>query len=511
MTRQIMHLNKLTRAQGFLAAFLTGAVAALGQAPFGFWWAALVGFALAFQMFLRSKSWRQAGLLTWAIGLGYFGVTMSWLVNPFLVDPERHGWMAPFALMGMAGGLALIWGVAGAAARHLAHRGGGYAWMSWAIFLSAAELLRGWAFTGFPWGTPGLIWIDTPLAQLASFVGVTGLTASTFALSAAAVSVLHSTAALRNGALWVSIGGLALALGHMLVQGPMPDDTDVKLRLVQPNAPQHLKWSRDHARGFVQRQLDLTAAPFDGQRPNLVIWPETSVPYLLDDATQLFEAISAAADGTPVALGLQRAEGMRYFNSLAWLRADATVEHIYDKHHLVPFGEYVPFGDALMKFGIKAFAQQLGQGYSAGLGPKVFDLGALGHVLPLICYEAIFPRDIRNAPTRPDWLLQVTNDAWFGTFSGPQQHAVQTRFRAIEFGLPLVRVANTGLTAVVDARGRITDKLPMNESGALDTVLPAALPEPLYARHGDLPLIAMLIGLAAVLQRRKGRSLRETD
>ncbi len=161
-------------------------------------------------------------------------------------------------------------------------------------------------------------------------------------------------------------------------------------------------------------------------------------------ATRLFPLVAEAADGPPVLMGIQRAEELRYFNSLVQVNADGIAQPVYDKHHLVPFGEYIPLGDAMARIGIRAFAAQYGQGYSAGPGPVVLDLGALGKVLPLICYEAVFPRDIRNAPERPDWILQATNDAWFGDFSGPQQHLIQARFRAIEFGLPVIRVANTG-------------------------------------------------------------------
>jgi apolipoprotein N-acyltransferase len=173
--------------------------------------------------------------------------------------------------------------------------------------------------------------------------------------------------------------------------------------------------------------------------------------------------------------------------------------HIYDKHHLVPFGEYIPFGDLAFEwFNISAFASQTGNAYTAGAGPQVLNLGRLGQMLPLICYEAVFPQDLRTK-TRATWILQITNDAWFGTLTGPFQHAAQARLRAIEQGLPLVRVANTGVTAIYDARGRLRDRLDFGTSAYLDAKLPSALSQTPYARWGEIPVFVLLIGLALVV------------
>ena len=207
--------------------------------------------------------------------------------------------------------------------------------------------------------------------------------------------------------------------------------------------------------------------------------------------------------GRPVAAGLQREEGGLFFNSLRVLEGDGEEVARYDKHHLVPFGEYVPFGDLAYRwFGITAFAAQAGSTYSAGPGPALLDLGPLGLVLPLICYEAVFPRLANAAPARADWMLQITNDAWFGIHTGPFQHFDQARLRAVEQGLPLIRVANTGVTAVIDARGRVVQALPFGEAGLLDASLPAALPLTPYARRGDGPVMLLLVGLALLCVRR---------
>ncbi|WP_424939058.1 apolipoprotein N-acyltransferase [Aliiroseovarius sp. S253] len=486
-----------------IALLLAGAFAALGQAPFLIWAATLLGLLAAFLMWRHSPSPRAAALQGWLFGLGYFTVTMSWLVNPFFVEPDRHGWMAPFALLGMAGGLALLWALGWGAARWLSGADNRLSWVVWPTGISAAELLRGSLFTGFPWGGPGLAWVETPMALLARLIGVSGLTF----LTALWVAVLAVALIGRNRRNVAGVVGLTLGLGLATVLSPtsMPNDTRHTLRLIQPNAPQHQKWDPDYAEGFVRRQLDLTATPSDGARPNLIIWPETSVPYLLQHAQLLFPLVAEAAAGPPVLMGIQRGEGQRYFNSLVRVTPDGIAHPVYDKHHLVPFGEYVPLGDAMARFGIRAFASQYGQGYSSGPGPRVLDMGTLGDVLPLICYEAVFPRDIRNAPKRPDWILQATNDAWFGGFSGPQQHLIQARFRAIEFGLPVIRVANTGISAAIDVNGTVRSSLGLGQAGYLDTRLPGAASATVYARMGDYPLGLLLICVVFVTILRRVR------
>ena len=479
---------QLKPERGALWAGLAGVGAALGQAPFGLWPATVLGLAVGVWLLRRADGWRVAAWRGWALGAGYFALTLIWIVQPFFVDPWRHGWMAPFAIVLMAGGLALFWGAASGLA-------GRFGLWSWPVFMSAAELLRGWLFTGFPWGEPGLVWVETPVAQGASLVGAAGLTFLTFALvTALSAHRMSAVAALV-------LLGLAW-LGGGWRDGPVAQ-TDTLLRIVQPNAAQHLKWDPEHAHKFVERQIALSAARAE-RRPDLVIWPETAVPYLLRHADPVLKRAAAAA-GAPVVLGIQRAEAGRYYNSMAVIGADGVLSDVYDKAHLVPFGEYIPGGNVLAQVGITAFASQRGYGYSSGPGARLLDLGGAGKALPLICYEAIFARDLRAAPERADWILQITNDAWFGTFSGPQQHLAQARMRAIEMGLPFVRAANTGISAVIAPDGRLVASLELGTAGHIDAVLPAAWPETAYARWGNLPLILVLLcgGLGLILRQRR--------
>jgi apolipoprotein N-acyltransferase len=262
-----------------------------------------------------------------------------------------------------------------------------------------------------------------------------------------------------------------------------------------------LKWRPDYRERFFVRHLDLTAQPpaAGKPKPDLILWPETAVPFLLDQPGDGLAMVSEAARGTPVALGIQREQGLRYYNSLAIITAGGKVGAVYDKVHLVPFGEYIPFGDALARFGISAFAAREGNGYSAGKAQAVINLGRLGKVQPLICYEAVFAQDVARVPERPDWMMQITNDDWFGKVSGPVQHLAQARFRAIEFGLPVARSANTGISALIDARGRVVESLPMGAEGVIDAPLPGSLPPTRYARVGDGPVVEGLFAALALL------------
>lgn len=499
---------------GFLIPIVFGVVAALGHAPLGWWPATLVGLTAGFWWALKATTTKQAMWAGWLLALGYFTASLNWLVEPFFVDAARHAWMAPFAPVLMSAGLALFW----CAAMGFAHAFAGprWRWLALALALTGGELARGRVLTGFPWASPGHVWIDTPFAQLAMLIGASGLSALTFLIAAVlARAVLLRGQYRMQCAFLASAGVVAVALLSVAIdmqRATLPQDQDIIVRLVQPNAPQHLKWDPDHAYKFVARQVEFTAAPAQGGRaPDLILWPETAVPTLLDWAGGAIEDMKRAANGVPVLFGVQRGDGLRYYNSLALLGADGEIQATYDKHHLVPFGEYIPFGDALTHLGVNAFASQLGNGYSAGAKAQVLDLGRAGRVLPLICYEAIFPEDLRAAPERANWILHATNDAWFGGVSMPFQHLDIARFRAIEFGLPVIRVANTGVSAVIDVTGALRASLPLNSGGFLDARIPGFRDATPYSRHGDQPLtLLVLVALGtfagALVTRRRSKT-----
>lgn len=462
------------------AACLFGVAGGLGQAPWSLWLLALLGFAGLFWLFERFPS----GWIGWIGGCGYFATALFWIIEPFLVDVARHGWMAPFALFFLASGLAVLWAVAFSAARWFGGR------LSLVVLWCAMEMLRAVLFTGFPWATVGHIWIDTPVALLAALGGAPILTF--LALSLAALLSRKRQAVIAVLVLAAAWGG-----GHWHLRGNPVEFSDTVVRFVQPNAEQHLKWDSDLIPVFFQSQLAMTRAPAE-RRPDVVIWPETAIAYRIGEAPRAMEMMSEAAAGVPIIFGGNRVENGTFRNALAVMGADGTLRDTYDKHHLVPFGEYVPFGDLLGRLGIRGLAARDGGGFAPGPGQVLLDVPGLGQVLPLICYELIFPRHLRTVP-RADVLVQITNDAWFGNVSGPYQHLSQAQLRAIEQGLPVLRVANTGVSAAIDPLGRLTAQTQLGEAGYLDADVPqAASPTP-YSLWGDAPMRTILLVLVVWL------------
>ena len=439
---------------------------------------------------------RGAFAVGWLAGAGHFAAALFWIVEPFLIQPEVHGWMAPFALVGMAGGMALFWAVPFGLARAWPP-GVGRA-LALAALWTLSDYLRSHLFGGFPWGLVAYAWVETPVMQAAALFGPHLL-----GLLTLVAALLPGTR--RRGAVAVAAALVAAGwgFGAWRLAQPVPvRDPPFVVRLVQPDASQREKWQPGMEQLFYERHLALTAAPAE-RRPDVTVWSETAVPFLLGrDRALLAESAGAAAPGRLI-LGIRRVEtgadgGERWFNSLAVLGADGGTAAVYDKHHLVPFGEYVPLAGAVRRLGLPALTTLTDRGFAAGPGPTVVAVPGVPPFLPLICYEAIFPHGLRAPEGRPEWLLQVTNDAWFGTAAGPYQHLAQARVRAIEQGLPLARAANTGISAMIDPYGRVLASLGLGETGQVDAVLPGPLSITGYARLGDTPALivsVVLLGL----------------
>ena len=492
-------VRRLGLRQRLLVALACGALAALGQAPWGLWPLSLAMLGGIFALFVHEDGWRRSACLGGAAGTGYFLIALSWIIEPFLVDPVRHGWMAPFALLFLSVGMALFWALAFGVARRA---GGGMLAFAGAFIL--AEALRGWVFTGFPWAQIGHVLIDTDLRFWASFGGAHLLSVLALLGGFGFWQLVAGSRAV--GAVMLGVFGAFYAGGAALMPVTQTPPDAPLIRLVQPNAAQHEKWDPAMMPIFFDRQLRFTSAPGAVRRPDLIVWPETAIPTFLNHADATLSAIADAAQGSPVMLGLRRLEGARFYNSLVVIDDVGLVTARYDKHHLVPFGEYMPFGSLMSRFGIHGLAAEEGGGYSAGSGPRLIDLGVLGRGLPLICYEGVFPRNINHVSSRADVLVLLTNDAWFGQVSGPYQHLAQARLRSAEQGLPMVRVANTGVSAVIDAAGRVVSHIPLGQAGWQDVLLPNAQPPTIYARTGDLPMLVLaLLSIIAPVLRRKMR------
>jgi apolipoprotein N-acyltransferase len=438
----------------------------------------------------------------WAFGVGYFFAGLYWVGIAMTVDFATFWWFLPIAVGGLSFGLALFVGAAALAARRLLWRGAGRVFALAAAWL-VAEWLRGWVLTGFPWNLVGTVWgFSDLMLQPAALGGVWLLSALTLLAAGGFATLGAAGGRLRRwglpafgcALLLAAAAGGALRLG---LAAPAGADTveGVRLRLVQPSIPQALKWHRDLRVEHLQKQAELSVGP-GADRVTHVIWPETAVPFLITPESDLpAELGKLARPGSVFLFGAPaQDESGRLaptYNSVLAVERDGTIAARFDKFHLVPFGEYVPFRDLLGMDKITGGRRD----FASGAGPRTLHLPGLPPVGPLICYEVIFSGQVTGSE-RPQWLLNLTNDAWFGTSSGPYQHFATARLRAAEEGLPLVRAANNGISAVVDPYGRTLARLDLNAVGVLDSALPRALPPTPYARAGRwvlLPLLGLLL------------------
>jgi apolipoprotein N-acyltransferase len=487
-----------------------------------------VSFSGLFLLMERTRGTREACLFGWLFGLGAFVVGLSWIAESFSVDPERFGGLAVPAVVGLSAFLAVFPALGCAAARWIAPAGSPRLGLVAALVAcwSAAEWARSTVLTGFPWNLVGTAWgfADAPM-QAASVFGLHGLSLVTVAIAtlpAVAVSKAGRPIALTPGlaapALIAAGLGLALLWAHGAWRLSLPEPppvNDVRLRIVQPDVPQSAKWDPAEAERIVARLLAMSTAP--GRAPTHVIWPESAVPFLLTDDAELRAWIGAAvpAGGALLTGAVRLGEdppGPR--NALLALDDTGRIIAAYDKVRLVPFGEFLPLRSWLPAGLRKMTAGETD--FVPGRPRAALAVAGLPPLWPLICYEAVFPEapgalGLEGTPRNPGWLLTVTNDAWFGMSWGPYQHFLAARFRAVELGLPLVRAANGGISAIVDARGRVVDVLPLGARGIMDAALPGALPPTPYARWGELPFaFALGLLLAGGIAARRFRSTENT-
>jgi len=421
--------------------------------------------------------WRGAAWMGFWFGFGLHLVGLYWITEAILFEAAQFWWLVPLAVPGLSVVLALFIAVPCALAwlarpgwpRVLVLAGG------WTL----ADLLRQFTATGFPWNPLGSVWelpgrIGDVFIQPAAWVGVHGLTLLTL--------LLVATPALGRRAMVGGLAGLVLWAGFGVSRlgqptSPAPDLTAV---LVQGDIPQGEHIDAEFARRDFQHHLELTAQGVArlGTAPRVAIWPETASLYLLATDSNARSAIVDAAGG-PGLIGTFRFDAQgRPRNSLMAITSGGPPVAVYDKWHLVPFGEYAP---TWIPISIPTLPNG---GMAAGTGPKTFHVPGLPPVGVLICYEAIFPAQIVDEADRPDWLVNVTNDAWFGNSTGPRQHLAAVRMRAVEEGLPVMRAANTGITAGFDAFGHEIARIGMNRSGVIDVSLPGRLPATPFARDG---------------------------
>lgn len=471
---------------------LLGALLALGHAPISVPLGVFIAIPLLGYFGFRANTWKAAFAVGWWAGFGYFGLGFIWLVEPFFVEPEKHAILAPIAMFLTASGFALFWAAAFVCATYYQYGRRSYV-IGLSILWTMFEYIRSVLLTGFPWGLLGYVWADTPVAQWAAVFGPFGLVFVTVLGGLLALPFLKRP--FLGPIMPILFFAILWGFGAWRIPNDDTQITQTRVRVIQPNAPQHQKWDPDWVPVFFQRGLELTSASAD-QPIDLVVWPETSVPIPLKGNTGDLQVLSeAAGPNTHIIAGIRRFEQGRLYNTMIHLDQRGGLISLYDKHHLVPFGEYFPLANYLPRLGLKGMAANL-QGFSPGTGPKTVSALGLPTYLPLICYEAIFPYATRVKKERPDFMLHITNDAWFGDYIGPYQHLAQVRLRAIEQGLPVIRSANTGISAIIDPYGRVTHQLKLNTSGYLDADLPVSLMPTIYAKSGDWPVLSILVFIA---------------
>ena len=526
-----------------LVAFLVGAIGALAMAPVNSVVALVIPMTFAvwfidgsargepagrFGRMFQWRSCRAAAGVGWWWGFGYFIAGLWWLGAAFLVEPEKDAWALPFGLLGVPAGLALFPAL-GFGLSRLLWSSGPARILALAAGLGVSEWLRGSVFTGFPWNNYGMALAgNLQLAQAASLVGNAGLTLLAVLICAAPATL--AGAGPGSGAnrirLWgptalaliVAVGLFGFGWDRLRVQA---DATvpGVHLRILQPNVQQDANFSYANKDKIVADYLALSAQKTTSDGPGLqgvthLIWPESAFPFILARDPDALEAISKALPpNVTLVTGAARmeiaAEGSAtpasplYYNSVQVVGPGGALLGAYDKVHLVPFGEYLPFDQTLRSLGLTHFVHIPG-GFTPGARRRILDVPGLPPVAPIICYEAIFsgsvvPESLPGEAEKPGLLLNVTNDGWFGPTSGPYQHLAQARLRAIEQGLPLIRAANTGISAIIDPYGRMIGSLPLDTMGVLDGNLPQRIRPTIFARYHTVivPLLYLLLLLSA--------------
>jgi apolipoprotein N-acyltransferase len=508
-------------------AFLAGAASALAMPPFDVFPILFVTFPVFVWLLdgtvgrSRTRNCGAAAAIGWCFGFGYFLAGLWWIGSAFLVEAAVFGWMLPLAVLVLPAGLALFTAAAAFVAR-LIWSAGPQRIFAFALAIALSELARGHVLSGFPWNAYGYALTITPLTmQSAALFGIEGLTAI-------AAFVFASPAALSGGGSVLArraVPGLAVAVlaglvgyGAIRLAGAETAMVaDLNLRIVQPSIPQAEKWLPENRNRIFADYLTLsdTAASPEAMgvaSADILIWPESALPFVFDMEPNALPAIAALLPrGTTLLTGMERVErnpadpnAYRIYNSLMIIDDNGEIVDIYDKTWLLPFGEFLPFQSFLESFGLRQLTRKVG-GFTAGSGPRTMTVAGAPPFSPLVCYEVIFPGAFVVGDERPGWILNVTNDAWFGDSPGPWQHLRQARLRAVEEGLPLVRAANTGISAVVDPYGRIVKRLGLGVRGVIDFGLPQALKPTPFSRFGTWILVALLgVFTIAAISRRPG-------
>jgi apolipoprotein N-acyltransferase len=506
--------------QRMVLAFVAGALATAAFAPVYAIPVLLLSFPALILLIEATPTKKGAFAVGWFFGFGHFLTGFYWVAYALQIAGAP-----PVAAIALPLGMALYSGAAALAYRILSRRLGSRV-LLFALCWALAEWLRGHVITGFPWNLAAYAWaFSDAMSQFVSAAGAYGLTLVTAAVAAVPVLLIGQPPERRRVLPELAWAGATLAalfvfgLVRLGTAADEPPDGPM-VRLVQPDIAQDEKWLPENYNRNFTDHLALSAGP-GAEAIDLFVWSEAAVPYQLDGDAQARAMIADMLPPGAIAVtGFPRVEytdaGQRHFyNSMIFVDSDGRTLNLFDKFHLVPFGEYVPLKgffrllDRMFEaLGLDIRFQKVVEGggdFVPGSGPRVIDLPGLPPVSPLVCYEVIFPGAVTPDGRRPDWLLNITNDAWYGEWAGPYQHLAIARFRSIEEGLPMMRAAGTGVSAIIDAHGRVVTQLGLGERGVVDGRLPAPIAAPLYARLGDLGFWFMMAALAALILVRRVR------
>ncbi len=524
-----------------LIAFFAGVTGALSLAPIHFFPAIIIPLTVSVWLLdgllpvknLQNRfiqidpvAIKEAAVIGWCLGFGYFVAGLWWLGAAFLVEAEEFAWALPFGVVGLPAVLACFTALGFVFAR-LFWSEGATRLFALSFTLGLSEWLRGFLFTGFPWNTFGMaLGGNLVLAQITSLVGLHGL-------AFIAVFVFASPAVLydrmpkgRTSLAFVSACGLFVAItlfgALRLWAAPEEFHPAARIRIMQPNTLQDDKFNVANKDSILSHYIALSGrkssfAPNGLADITHLIWPESPFPFILSRDPESLSRIAQSLGPTTLITGSARAEtlgsayrgeirSVSYFNAIQVINSSASIIDTYDKVHLVPFGEYLPWSNFLEKMGIRQFVHIPG-GFEPGVTRKLLRIPDLPQAFPLVCYEAIFPESL-SSDLRGDagFIVNVTNDGWFGPTFGPYQHLAQARLRSIESGLPFFRAANTGISAVIDSYGRIVDQLALGAEGVLDARLPVAITPPLAIRYPFLaPFSVTLVTLGLLIATRRRR------
>lgn len=502
-------LQKMYEASFFwrlIVTFISGSALSLAQAPTNLWWLIFPCLGFFFITFIHAKKTSQAFWTGFVFAFGYFLFGLYWIGNALLVEGNSYQWAWPLAVVALPLGLSLFTAIYTALALMMSKGQSTLSFLSFCFFLTIAEWARGYTFTGFPWNLYGYVWSDfIEIAQITSVIGPYGLTFLTILWGTSFGYLILS----KNQKEFMSTFALIAilfsglyAFGHFRLNAETNYHEDIAVHLVQPNIAQADKWRSEKFVENFEKHISLSQNIVP-QKRNLIIWSETALPPAFLHNPSVNERIQSILNENDILLagGLDITRNSEtgipeYHNALIGWSRNQNSTRLYSKSHLVPFGEYIPFQQYIPIPTVTQFS-----GFERGVGNQTITFADAPRFSPLICYEIIFPHQTVDHKTeRPDFLLTITNDGWYGRSAGPYQHFDIAKFRAIEQGLPVIRVANTGISGIIDAHGRVITHLNLMEEGFVNHPLPSQLNKiTFYAKHGEIPFIITMIALLGFL------------